>query len=129
MEWFEALLVRLDSAVSPSQAIAWRICASYCIALFPSDVLAKSILTLPFIMILSLCCLGIPAFVIMDVPYQAAKTLFFVFAALLFAFESCAEFFSILFDDPILGMLLFMTFWCKSSAVSVSRVKQEWLAS
>lgn len=79
-----------------------------------SYVLAKNLLTIPFIMLLSVCCIGIPAFVIMDVPAEAAKLYFFLFAALMFVFESAAEFFSILFEDPIMGMLQCINFWFAS---------------
>ena len=92
------------------------------------DVVAKSLLTLPFIMVLSICCLGIPAFVIMDVPGEGAIAFFIVFAALLFVFESCAEFFSILFEDPILGMLQFMNFWCKSLVQGILNSPTEGIA-
>ncbi|CAB9505533.1 Putative white-brown complex homolog protein 30 [Seminavis robusta] len=77
-------------------------------------VMAKNVLTLPFILLLSVCCLGIPGFVIMDFPAEGAKMYFFLFAAMLFVFESVSEFFSILFDDPILGMLQLMNFWFAS---------------
>ena len=79
-----------------------------------SYVMAKNILTIPFILLLSVCCLGIPAFVIMDIPGEAAKMYFILFAALMFVFESVAELFSILFDDPIVGMLSFMNYWFAS---------------
>merc|ERR1719491_981019 len=74
-------------------------------------VIAKNLLTLPFIMLLSICCLGIPAFVIMDVPGEAAQLYFFLFAALMFVFESAAELFAVVFDDPIVGMLQCINFW------------------
>lgn len=77
-------------------------------------VLAKNLLTLPFIAVLTVCSLGIPAFVIMDNPSEAAKMLFFLYAALMFVFESVGEFFSILFEDPILGMLQYMNYWFAS---------------
>ena len=76
-------------------------------------VLAKNLLTLPLIALLTVCCLGIPSFVIMDVEPEAAKLFFFLFAAVMFVFESAAEFFSVLFEDPIMGMLQGVNFWCK----------------
>lgn len=76
-----------------------------------SYVIAKNILTIPFILLLSICCLGIPAFVIIDVPGEAAQLYFFLFAALMFVFESAAEFFSVMFEDPIMGMLQCINFW------------------
>lgn len=76
-------------------------------------VIAKNLLTLPFIMLLSICCIGIPAFVIQDVPAEAARLYFFLFAALMFVFESAAEVFAVFFEDPIMGMLNCINFWCE----------------
>ena len=78
-------------------------------------VVVKSIIVLPIFLLFSLCALGIPAFAIMNTPAAAAKRYFFIFAAVLFVFESFAELCSALQDDPILGMLTYAAFWCKRS--------------
>ena len=67
-----------------------------------SYVLAKVVLVLPLMLVFSVFAIGIPSFVIMDVPGEAAKRLFFLYAAMMFVFESVAEVLSIFFDDPIM---------------------------
>lgn len=79
-----------------------------------SYVLAKIVLVLPIMMLFSIFGIGIPTFVIMDVPGDGAGTFFLLFAAMMFVFESVAEVLSIFFDDPIMGMLVFMNFWFAS---------------
>lgn len=81
-----------------------------------SYVLAKFLLVLPIMLLFSLFGVGIPTFAIMDAPGEAAKRFFFLYAAMIYVFESVAEVLSIFFEDPIMGMLVFMNFWCKAPA-------------
>lgn len=79
-----------------------------------SYAIAKITLVTPFMLLFAVSSIGIPAFLIQDVPGEAASRFFFLFAALYFVFESMAEVLSIFIDDPILGMLCFMNFWFAS---------------
>jgi ABC-2 type transporter len=78
-----------------------------------SYVLAKVVLVLPIMLLFSLFAIAIPAFAIAGVPGEAAKRFFFVYAAMMFAVESFAEAVAVLVEDPIIGMLIFMNYWCK----------------
>ena len=80
----------------------------------PSYAIAKITLVTPFMLLFAVSSIGIPAFLVQDVPGEAASRFFFLFAALYFVFESVAEVLSIFIDDPILGMLCFMNFWFAS---------------
>ena len=75
---------------------------------------AKITLVTPFMLLFALSSIGIPAFLIQDVPGEAASRFFFLFAALYLVFESVAEVLAIFLDDQILGMLCFMNFWFAS---------------
>ena len=79
-----------------------------------SYVLAKITLVTPFMLLFSVFAIGIPAFVIQDVPGEAAARSFFLLSALFFVFESVAECLAVWVDDPIMGMLFYMNFWFAS---------------
>ena len=81
-----------------------------------SYVIAKVVLVLPIMFIMGVFALGIPTFVLAGVPGEAAIGSFFLFAAMVFVFESVAEVLSIMFENPIMGMLVFMMFWCEFAA-------------
>eukprot|EP00538_Stauroneis_constricta_P011077 CAMPEP_0119551744 /NCGR_PEP_ID=MMETSP1352-20130426/4913_1 /TAXON_ID=265584 /ORGANISM="Stauroneis constricta, Strain CCMP1120" /LENGTH=649 /DNA_ID=CAMNT_0007597857 /DNA_START=239 /DNA_END=2188 /DNA_ORIENTATION=+ len=74
-------------------------------------VLAKSVLVLPIFILFALFALLIPSYVIQAAPWEAFGLHIVLYAALMFVFESVAEALSVLFDDPIIGMLQFMNFW------------------
>lgn len=88
-----------------------------------SYVLAKSILVLPIMYIFALFALGIPLFIVQAAPREAFGIITFMFACLMFVFESlgklsepmtwhcltqklsAAECLAVWFEDPIIGML------------------------
>ncbi|CAB9519406.1 Putative white-brown complex homolog protein 30 [Seminavis robusta] len=76
-----------------------------------SYVLAKTILVTPLMLVFSVFAIGVPAFAIMNVPIEAMPMMIFLYAAMIFVFESVAECLAVWVDDPILGMLVFMNFW------------------
>jgi ABC-type multidrug transport system ATPase subunit len=71
-----------------------------------SYFLAKSFLVLPFIFIFAAFALVIPAFAVMDFPFEALGTQLLLWAACMFVFECFAECLSVWVNDPILGMML-----------------------
>lgn len=79
-----------------------------------SYIVAKFLLVLPIFFVFAIFALGIPAFVIQDVPSEIFGTVLLLYAIIMFVFESVAEALSVWFDNPILGMLVFMMFWFAS---------------
>ena len=69
-----------------------------------SYVLSKTILVIPIFFIFGLFALGIPLFVVQDAPKEAFLMSWFLYAAVMFVFESVAECLSVWIEDPILGM-------------------------
>eukprot|EP00527_Entomoneis_sp_CCMP2396_P007145 CAMPEP_0198142730 /NCGR_PEP_ID=MMETSP1443-20131203/5442_1 /TAXON_ID=186043 /ORGANISM="Entomoneis sp., Strain CCMP2396" /LENGTH=649 /DNA_ID=CAMNT_0043805811 /DNA_START=139 /DNA_END=2088 /DNA_ORIENTATION=+ len=76
-----------------------------------SYVIAKSILVTPIMYIFSLFSLGIPFFAVIGASGASFVGCTLIYAACLFCFESVAECLSVWFEDPILGMLMYMNFW------------------
>ena len=80
----------------------------------PSYILAKTILVISIMFIFALFALGIPSFLIQDVPGSAFGTSVILWAVLIYVFECASEALAVSFDDPILGMLQFMNLWFAS---------------
>lgn len=76
-----------------------------------SYILAKTILVIPIMFIFSIFALGVPGFVIQDFMPSSFGMTILIWAATIYVFECAAEFFAVVFDDPILGMLQFMNIW------------------
>ena len=49
-------------------------------------------------LVFSVFAIGVPAFAIMDVPLDAMKLMFFLYAAMIFLYESVAECLSVWVD-------------------------------
>lgn len=76
-----------------------------------SYTIAKSVLALPIMYIFALFSLGVPFWGVIGAPGECFLWCTFLFAGVMFLFESAAECLSVWFDDPILGMLQFMNIW------------------
>lgn len=74
-------------------------------------LLAKSLLVLPILFAFAIAAMVIPAYVIQANPWSTFGLMIILYATIAFVFESVAETLSVLFVDPILGMLCFMMFW------------------
>lgn len=79
-----------------------------------SYIWAKTVLVIPILFMFSLFSLGIPMYAIQAVPKETFGAQILLFTALFWVFESLAEFLSVAFDDPILGMLALTSFWFAS---------------
>ena len=69
-------------------------------------LVAKSILVIPILFVLALFALGIPAFVIQDIPVESFGLFLSAWITFTYFFECSAELFAILCEDPRIGMLL-----------------------
>jgi hypothetical protein len=76
-----------------------------------SYILAKTILVLPIMFIFAVFALGIPGFLVQGFEASAFGRAIGLWACLIYVFECASEFFAVLFDDPILGMMQFMNLW------------------
>ena len=77
-----------------------------------SYILSKTILVLPIFFVFGFFALGIPLYAVQDAPGESFHMVIFLYAVIMFVFESVAECLSVWVSDPILGMLCFMNFWC-----------------
>lgn len=76
-----------------------------------SYILAKTILVLPIMFIFAVFALGIPGFLVQGFEASTFGRAIGLWACLIYVFECASEFFAVLFDDPILGMMQFMNLW------------------
>jgi len=81
-----------------------------------SYIIAKFILTVPFIIVFAICALGIPGWLMQNYPTTSPSWLAAVllWSMLSFLFESLAECLAIWIDNAVVGMLLYLTFWVAS---------------
>lgn len=74
-------------------------------------LLANTLLQIPAIFLLAICALSVSGYGI-GAWYGANYILMVItFALVLWAFESMAQLFSVLFANPLMGMLNFMNLW------------------
>ena len=78
-------------------------------------VLAKSVMVMPVIYIFSLFALIIPGFLIQNYPWEVFGQITVLWSIMFFCLENVAECLAVWIEDPIIGMLLFMIFWCKDA--------------
>ena len=76
-----------------------------------SYILAKSVLSIPAVFVFGLFALGIPSTLIMDFPGSSFGMMLLLWSAAMYHFESLAEALSVWFDNPIVGMLIFVSIW------------------
>jgi energy-coupling factor transporter ATP-binding protein EcfA2 len=74
-------------------------------------MLVKTLLAFPFFFAFALFALVIPLFVIEDVDWSAFVPVIFLYTAYIFVWESVAEAMAALLDDPIFGMLAYVSLW------------------
>jgi hypothetical protein len=74
-------------------------------------MLVKTLLTFPFFFAFALFALVVPLFVIADVAWSAFVPVIFLYTAYSFVWESIAEAVAVLLDDPISGMLAYVSLW------------------
>jgi ABC-type multidrug transport system ATPase subunit len=74
-------------------------------------MLVKTLLTFPFFFAFALCALVVPLFVISGVAWSAFTPVIFLYTAYSFVWESIAEAMAALLDDPIFGMLAYVSLW------------------
>lgn len=79
-----------------------------------SYIMAKTFLVIPIIVMFAILAMGIPAFVVQDVPIETFGTVILLWSVLVYYFECAAEFFAVAISDPIIGMLNFMQIWFAS---------------
>ena len=76
-----------------------------------SCLLSKSILVIPVLFVLALLALGIPVFVLQDMPAASFGLLIAAWIVITYFFECSAECFAVLWEDPKIGMLLYISLW------------------
>jgi len=79
-----------------------------------SYILAKTVLEVPIFFIWAFFALGIPAYVISGFYGPNFFFVVLVWVAMMFQFEALAEVMSIAFDNPLMGMMQYMSYWFSS---------------
>lgn len=74
-------------------------------------VLAKFVLTIPYIIIYALCALVLPGWIIQKNPWKSLLLSSSFWSLIMYLFESLAELFAALMDSPIIGMILYLAVW------------------
>jgi len=90
-----------------------------------SYILANAILQIPLMFVLSICAMTVGAYGIAAWQVANYMPMILVFAVTLWSFECVAQFFSVLFQNPLLGMLNFMQFWFAAFLFSGLMVPEE----
>ena len=67
-----------------------------------SYILAKTFLVIPIILLFAICAMGLPAFVVQDIPGETFGTVIVLWSVLVYYFECAAEFFAVAIEDPII---------------------------
>lgn len=76
-----------------------------------SYLLANLIIQIPFMILLSLFALAIPAYGMVKWYGPHFVQVVMMYALTLWSFEAAAQLFSITFDNPLMGMLTYMNLW------------------
>jgi len=74
-------------------------------------LLARTLIELPMVLLLAVCALGIGGFGMMQVNPSSFFPIIAVWASMLWSFECTAQVFSVLFSNPLLGMMMFVMYW------------------
>lgn len=74
-------------------------------------VLAKFVLTIPYMIIYALCALVLPGWIIQKYPWKSLLLSSALWSLIMYLFESLAELFAALVDSPIIGMIFYLAFW------------------
>mmetsp|Transcript_30458 Transcript_30458/g.34718 ORF Transcript_30458/g.34718 Transcript_30458/m.34718 type:complete len:313 (-) Transcript_30458:47-985(-) len=76
-----------------------------------SYALAKTLLVIPIILIFALVALLIPGFILQSWEMEVFLWIAVYWSVLLYYYECAAEFLSVVFESPIMGILVFMMIW------------------
>lgn len=76
-------------------------------------VLVKSVMVLPLLYLMSLFALAIPGLAVQDYPTSTFAQSTLLWTLVMFCFECLAECLAVWVEDPVMGILSFMQFWCK----------------
>ena len=79
-----------------------------------SYIMAKVVLTLPFIFVFAIFALGIPGFAIQNYQTSSWIEVILLWSILAYLFESLAECLAIWVKNKVLGMLVYLTYWISS---------------
>lgn len=90
-----------------------------------SYILANAVMQIPLMFVLSICAMTVGAYGIAAWQIANYMPMILVFAVTLWSFECVAQFFSVLFQNPLLGMLNFMQFWFAAFLFSGLMVPEE----
>eukprot|EP00935_MAST-01C_sp_MAST-1C-sp1_P001639 g1639.t1 len=74
-------------------------------------LLTRTIIELPLMVLLSFCAVGASLYGIADFNVDQMANVVFFNACLLWSFEAMAQCFSALFENPLVGMLMFVSMW------------------
>jgi len=74
-------------------------------------LLARTVIELPVMLLLAVFALGVGGFGIMNFQASVFFPIVFVWAANLWSFECVAQVFSVLFTNPLIGMMSFVMYW------------------
>ncbi|CAB9505534.1 Putative white-brown complex homolog protein 30 [Seminavis robusta] len=74
-------------------------------------VVAKSIMVVPVLWVMSIFALAIPGLLVQDQPKDVFLQASLLWTVIMFCFECLAECLSVWVEDQIFGMLQFMNFW------------------
>jgi ABC-type multidrug transport system ATPase subunit len=79
-----------------------------------SYLVVNALLQVPFMVFLSLFALGAGAYGLADFRREGFKDMLFAFSAAMWAFEMIAQTYSVVFSNPLAGMLVFNLTWFTS---------------
>mmetsp|Transcript_10000 Transcript_10000/g.16719 ORF Transcript_10000/g.16719 Transcript_10000/m.16719 type:complete len:592 (+) Transcript_10000:240-2015(+) len=79
-----------------------------------SYLLANTVLTIPVMFLFAIAATGIGAYAMLDFNGERFGQVMLTYALLMFAYESMAQFFCVLSENPLLGMMNFMNSWFAS---------------
>lgn len=90
-----------------------------------SYVIARLLIEIPFMILLSISALGIGGFLLGGLNVHAFWAMLFIYASMLYAFETIAQVCSTTFSDSNMNMLLFVVVWFGSFLMSEIWVAEE----
>jgi ABC-type multidrug transport system ATPase subunit len=76
-----------------------------------SYILATALLQIPFMFLFALSALSLSAYGIIEFNGQRFGQIVFIYALLMYAYETLAQLMALLFDNPLLGMLNYLQLW------------------
>jgi len=76
-----------------------------------SYVLAKTVITLPFIFLFAIFALGIPGFLMQNYPSTGSFKVLLLWSIHAYVFESLAECLAVWIKDKVMGVLVFLAYW------------------